>query len=146
MNRLSTVARAIGFAVTLLLVSIAAPKTSRAEEAVLGFGTQVWLTDLESQRFVTTFVPTDSASPVVLCTLNENSPGYGAVRLSGITLLCRQRSANFGEGDVTGVAVLAILPPTFQFNGNASIGLAVSVVQLGASEYGDQRSCEGQCW
>jgi hypothetical protein len=146
MNGFSTVTHAIRFAWPLLLVSIAAPSPARAEDGVLGFGTQVFLRDLESQRFVTAFVPTNSDSPVVLCTLNENSPGYGAARLSGISLLCRQRSANFGKGDVTGVAVLAILPPTFQFNGNPSIELAVSVVQLGASEYGEQRSCEGQCW
>ena len=137
MNRLSTTTSAFAFAMTVLLVSICVSNPAWAQS-----GTQVTVTEVVGHRFVGGFVPTDSGSPVVLCTLNENSPGYGAVRLSGISLLCRQRS---GEG-YNGVAVLAILPATFQFNQNESIGLTVTVVQSDATWYGEVESCNERCW
>jgi hypothetical protein len=146
MKRLPLLASLVLFAAALLLVSVAASIRARAQGGGLGPGTQVTVTEIEDLRFVGGFVPTGSESPVVLCTFNENAPGYGAVRLSGLTVLCRQRTADFGEGAVPGVAILAILPATFRPDPQEGLALTLSVFHQDALFYGDVQSCQGQCF
>jgi hypothetical protein len=66
--------------VALLLFALSASSPAQAQG--LSLGAQVTVTESEGLRFVSGFVETGSQSPLVLCTLNENSPGFGAVRLS----------------------------------------------------------------
>jgi hypothetical protein len=130
--------------VALLLFALSASSPAQAQG--LSLGAQVTVTESEGLRFVSGFVETGSQSPLVLCTLNENSPGFGAVRLSGFTLLCRQRTADFGAGPVDGVAILVVLPATFRATVNEEIALTLTVFHEDASFYGDVQSCQGQCF
>lgn len=138
---LSLFTLAIALSVSVLVPSISA----RAQEPGLSLGTQVALTQEHRQgvRLVQAFVETGSGSPLVLCTFNENAPGFGGVRLSGLTLFCRQRTVDFGDGPIQGVAILILLPGTFQPQGDFS--LWVTVFHEGALFYGDVRPCQGQC-
>lgn len=117
-----------------------------AEGEGLGTGTQVTVTELEDRGFVTGFVATGSESPVVLCALNENAPGYGSQRLSGVTVFCRNRAPDFGSGAVPGVAIVVALPEDFRPTRDEDIALVVSVFHQNAAFYGELQSCEQQCW
>ena len=139
MKRLPLPSSLVSLAAAMILVSVATSSPALAQ-------TQVTVTEIEEQRFVTGFVPTGSESPVVFCTFNENFPGYGAVRLSGISVLCRQRTADFGEGEVPGVAILVILPATFRPDPQEGLALTLSVFHQDAAFYGDVQSCQGQCF
>ena len=122
------------------------PSTSvHAQNPGLSLGTQVTVTQehLEGVRLAQAFVETGSDSPLVLCTFNENAPGFGGVRLSGLTLFCRQRTVDFGNGPIQGVAILTLLPGTFVPQGE--FALTVTVFHEGALFYGDVLSCQGQC-
>ena len=130
--------------VALLLVALGAPGPAWAQG--LGPGAQVTVTEIEGLRFVSGFVETASQSPLVLCTLNENSPGLRPARLGGFTLLCRQRTADFGAGPVDGVAILVVLPASFRSNNDEEIALTLTVFHEGAVFYGDVQSCQGQCF
>jgi hypothetical protein len=134
------------FTPVLLLLLFALVASSPARAQGLGLGAQVTVTETEGLRFVGGFVETASQSPLVLCTLNENSPGFDAVRLSGFTLLCRQRTADFGAGEVDGVAILVVLPATFRADVNEELALTLTVFQEAALFYGDVQSCQGQCF
>lgn len=138
--------RATLFALTiaLLLPALVPPGPARAQSGGLSLGAQMTVTEVDG-RFVTGFVETGSGSPLVLCTLNENSPGFGAVRLSGLTLLCRQREVNFGDGPKQGVAILVALPGDFHATPNEEIALTLTVFHEGAAFYGPVESCQGQC-
>jgi hypothetical protein len=142
MKRLPLLSSLVPISAALLLVSVATSSPALAQNS----GAQVTVTEVEELRFVTGFVPTESESPVVFCTFNENSPGYGAVRLSGISVLCRQRTADFGEGEVPGVAILVILPATFRPDHEEGLALTLSVFHQDAVFYGDVQSCQGQCF
>jgi hypothetical protein len=98
---------------------------------------------LDGVRLVRAFVETGSDSTVVLCTFNENSPGFGAVRLTGLTLFCRQRTVDFGEGPIQGVGIAVFLPGTFQ--PPQGFALQVTVLHQGAQFYGEVRPCPGDC-
>src|SRR3990172_12841230 len=92
------------FALAIVLVALVlVPSMStEAQEPGLGSGPSVVLTQehLAGVRLAWAFVETGSDSPLVLCTFNENAPGFGAARLSGLTLFCRQRTVDFGDGSV----------------------------------------------
>ena len=145
MKRLPLLLSIGAFAGSLLLISLATTSPARADGGI-GPGTQVVVTEVEDLRFVTGFVPTGSQSPVVFCTLNENSPGFGGIRLSGISVFCRHRSPNFGNGPVPGVAIVVVLPGTFRSTPTEEIALWVSVLHQGALFYGEAQSCQQQCW
>jgi hypothetical protein len=132
-------------AIALIALILVPSISAEAQEPGLGLGTQVILTQehREGVRLVQAFVETGSGSPLVLCTFNENAPGYGGVRLSGLTLFCRQRTVDFGNGPIQGVAILTLLPGTFQPQGD--LALSVTVFHEGALFYGDLQSCQGQC-
>ena len=142
MKRLPRLSNLVPLAVALLLVSVASSSPALAQNT----GAQVTITEIEALRFVTGFVRTGSDSPVVFCTFNENFPGYNAVRLSGLSVLCRQRTADFGDGEVRGVAILAILPGTYRPDPQEGLALALSVFHEGAQFYGEVQSCQGQCF
>ena len=142
MKRLPLLSSLVPLAAVLFRVFVAASTPAQAQNS----GAQVTVTEIEQDRFVTGFVPTASGSPVVFCTLNENAPGYGAVRLSGLSVLCRQRTADFGEGEVSGIAILVILPPTYRPDREEGLALTLSVFQEGAVFYGDVQPCQGQCF
>ena len=130
--------------VALLLFAFVASSPAQAQG--LGLGAQVTVTETEGLQFAGGFVETASQSPLVLCTLNENSPGFDFPRLSGFTLLCRQRTADFGAGPVDGVAILVALPATFRATVNEELALTLTVFHEGALFYGDVQSCQGQCF
>jgi hypothetical protein len=124
----------------LLLLASSSPAKGQG----LSLGAQVTVTELEG-RFVTGFVETGSSSPLVLCTLNENSPPFGAKRVSGLTPLCRQRQVDFGAGPKYGVAILVALPGDFHATPKDNIALVLTIFQEDAGFYGDVESCQGQC-
>ena len=142
MKRFPLLPTLVRVAAAFLLVSVATTTAARAQNT----GAQVTVTEIEQLRFVTGFVRTGSESPVVFCTFNENAPGYGAVRLSGISVLCRQRTVDFGEGEIRGVAILVILPATFRPDPQEGLALTLSVFHQEAAFYGDVQSCQGQCF
>ncbi len=125
----------------LLLLGASAPAAAQG----LTLGAQVTVTEVEG-RFVTGFVETGSSSALVLCTFNENSPGFGAKRLSGLTPLCRQRTVDFGYGPKDGVAILVALPGNFHATPTEEIALVLTVFHENAVDYGPVESCQGQCF
>jgi hypothetical protein len=128
-----------------LFVLVLVPSRSVRAGPALGIGTQVNVTQdhLDGVRLVRAFVETGSGSPLVLCTFNENDPGFGATRLSGLTLFCRQRTVDFGEGPIQGVGVAVFLPGTFQ--PPQHFALTVTLFHDGALFYGDVLPCPGEC-
>ena len=142
MKRFPRLSNLVPLAVAFLLVSVASTSPALAQNT----GAQVTITEIEELRFVTGFVRTGSESSVVFCTFNENFPGYNAVRLSGLSVLCRQRTADFGDGEVRGVAILAILPGAYRPDPQEGLALTLSVFHDGAQFYGDVQSCQGQCF
>jgi hypothetical protein len=150
-HRLTIFAMAAVLMISILLGAalsalVFVPSTlAHAQDPGLSLGTQVTVTQehLEGVRLAQAFVETGSDSPLVLCTFNENAPGFGGVRLSGLTLFCRQRTVDFGNGPIQGVAILTLLPGTFVPQGE--FALTVTVFHEGALFYGDVLRCQGQC-
>lgn len=132
-------------AMALFALTLVPTPSADAQDPGLDIGTQVVITQnhLAGVRLAWAFVETGSGSPLVLCTFNENSPGFGAERLTGLTLFCRQRTVDFGEGPVQGVGVLVLLPGTFQ--PAEGFALTVTVFHEGALFYGDLFPCPGEC-
>ena len=145
MNRNHLPERILSLAVASLVFALAPSTSAHAQGTGLSNGTQVEITQefRESTRLAQAFVETGSDSPLVLCGFNENSPGYGGVRLTGLTLMCRQRTVDFGSGPIHGTSVLILLPGTFQPEGDFT--LWVTIFHYDAPEYGDPQSCQGQC-
>jgi len=144
MNHLPLPRNLLTMGALLLVLALAPFAPAHAQDEGLNLGTQVWITQeyRDGTRLARGFVETQSTSPLVLCAFNENEPGYGGVRLSGLTLMCRQRTVDLGEGDKDGVGILVVLPGTFQPEGDFT--LAVTVFQQGAVTYGDLQSCPGE--
>jgi len=132
-------------AIVLVALVLVPSMSTEAQEPGLGIGTSVVVTQehLAGVRLAWAFVETGSDSPLVLCTFNENAPGFGAARLSGLTLFCRQRTVDFGDGPVQGVGVAVMLPGTFQ--PPKGFALQITVFHEGALFYGDLRPCPGDC-
>ena len=132
-------------AIALFLAVLVPSISVRAQDGGLSLGAQVTLTQdhLDGVRLARAFVETGSGSPLVLCTFNENSPGFGAVRLTGLTLFCRQRTVDLGQGDIQGVGIAVFLPGTFQ--PPEGFALTITVFHEGAQFYGDVVPCPGDC-
>lgn len=132
-------------AIALVLLVLVPSVSADTQDQGLGIGTKVVLTQehLAGVRLAWAFVETGSESPLVLCTFNENSPGFGAVRLTGLTLFCRQRTVELEEGPVYGVGIVAFLPGTFQ--PPQGFELQITVFHEGAAFYGELLPCPGDC-
>lgn len=117
--------------------------TSPSTQAELEHGTYVILTqdflDVGSGKLARAFIETDSGSPIVLCSINENDPGYGPLRLAGLLVLCRARSLYVDNVELHGIGVAVIFPVLFDTRRGFQIH--VSVVQDGATSYGDPMLC-----
>lgn len=136
--------RAAFFALANVLILLAVVSTPARSQG-LSLGAQVAVTEVEG-RFVLGFVETGSSSPLVLCSFNENSPGFGPKRLSGLTALCRQRTVDFGDGPKHGAAILVALPGNFHATPTEEIALVLTVFHENAVDYGPVESCQGQCF
>jgi hypothetical protein len=126
---------ALGLALVVRFV-IPSPPVHAATPALVTVGLNQEF--LDSYRLLRAFVPTGSLGPAV-CSVTDNYPYYGAVRLQGMVLLCRPREIDGEEG----VGITIVLPPTFDTN--QELNIDVTVFQETAVEYGPHRPCPGAC-
>lgn len=114
---------------------------SPSAHAQLGIGTSVTVTEehQDGPRLARAFVRTDSDNPLALCTINENSPGFGPLRLAGLLALCRYRQV---EG-LDGIGITIIFPPLFDTS--AGFGIQLTLFQEGAQFYESPIPCPGEC-
>ncbi len=94
---------------------------------------------LDGHRLVRAFVATGSDSPHALCTFAENDPGFGPLRLAGLTVMCRPREFN---GEI-GVGIAIFLPALFKTD--QGFELHLTLYHAGARNYAEPIPCPAEC-
>ena len=122
-------------AVALVVILLIASPFAHAQGPNM---TYVHLTEefLNGPRSVSAFVETNSDSQNILCTLQENYPYFGPLRLAGLVIMCRYRQLEDGRN---GVNIFIVLPVLFETRQGLAFDL--TLFQDGAAWYREPVPC-----
>ena len=143
LNRISVCWRDLfSLAVALVFLLLIACPLAHAQDIKFK---RVLLTEefLDGPRLVRAFVETNTDNENVLCTFAENDPGFGALRLAGLVIMCRPRVIEDEVGVKVGVGIIIVLPVLFETR--KGFVFELTLFQSEAEYYNDPVPCPGAC-